>query len=99
MEIQDVKERVIASVTSALAARGIEPPEKRLEQFGEDFIFIMDGIDGHDLFRVTSLLADFSAFLVSQLAEQLEADPSSLMHFLATQMLEMQVAEADPEED
>lgn len=93
MDTQEVKETVIASVTSALSARQTDDMDERLNQFGKDFIMIMDGIDGHDLFRVSSLLADFSAFLVCQMAEQLGTEADSLMHYLATQMLNVPIKE------
>lgn len=91
MDPQEIKELVIASVTSALSAREVDPPEARLKQFSDDFVMIMDGIDAQELFKISSLLADFAGFLVSSLAQSMDADTDELMHYLATQMLNTRI--------
>ncbi len=99
MTPQEVKELVIASVTSALSAREVEPPSARLKQFSEDFVMIMDGIDSGDLFKISSLMADFAGFLVDSLARSMDADVDELMHYLATQMLNTKIVGVEDGED
>lgn len=97
VDADSLREIAIATVTSAVNARAQETMEKRIEQYGDDFAILLDGMDGDDLFRLASLLADMSGFLVGLIAHTKDIAPEVAMQFIAQQM--MTVATTDEDEN
>lgn len=87
MDTESLREIAVATVTSAVNARAAETIEERIEQYGDDFSILLEGMTHEDLFRLTSLLADMSGFLVGLIASSKDIAPEVAMQFIAQQML------------
>lgn len=87
MDSETLQEIAIATVTSAVNARAQETMEERVRQYGDDFSILLDGMTGEDLFKLTSLLADLSGFLVGIIAQTRDVSPEVAMQFIAQQMM------------
>ena len=87
VDTESLREVAVATVTSAVSARALESMEARIKQYGDDFSILLEDMTGDDLYRLTSLLADMSGFLVGLVAHTKEVSPEVVMRYIAQQML------------
>lgn len=95
LNIEQLKLLCIGAVTSALNARAHEDPQERIDQFVGDYKMLLEGINGTDLYRLASLLADLSSSLVQQMAVLLDSSQETVMQYLAQQMFVANITEVE----